>query len=200
MVHYSYEQYIELLLSWKSVVLSEESIENIATSDSNFAPTLINYYPLRNITFSGNGLINNSNDSSLGEVNSYISYTPDQLLRDLDTDFTLKNCLFVSVKLTKNADLGKYKYGSYGIGFDSRSELLFIDGSYGKNVFIFGAGTSSSVHVDSKGKNILILGEGPTQRLDDSTSTSEAYTIMEATVSYLLMLQKYINLRQMIWK
>ena len=34
--------------------------------------------------------MNNSNDSSLGEVNSYISYTPDQLLRDLDTDFTLK--------------------------------------------------------------------------------------------------------------
>ena len=90
MVHYSYEQYIELLLSWKSVVLLEESIENIATSDSNFAPTLINYYPLQNITFSGNGLMNNSNDSSLGEVNSYISYTPDQLLRDLDTDFTLK--------------------------------------------------------------------------------------------------------------
>ena len=144
--------------------------------------------------------MNNSNDSSLGEVNSYISYTPDQLLRDLDTDFTLKNCLFVSVKLTKNADLNKYKYSSYSIGFDSRSELLFIDGSYGKNVFIFGVGTSSSVHVDSKGKNILILGEGPTQRLDDSTSTSEAYTIMEATVSYLLMLQKYINLRQMIWK
>ena len=200
MVHYSYEQYIELLLSWKSVVLLEESIENIATSDSNFAPTLINYYPLRNITFSGNCLINNSNDSSLGEVNSYISYTPDQLLRDLDTDFTLKNCLFVSVKLTKNADLNKYKYSSYGIGFDSRSELLFIDGSYGKNVFIFGAGTNSSVHVDNKGKNIFILGEGPTQRLDDSTSTSEAYTIMEATVSYLLMLQKYINLRQMIWK
>ena len=43
-----------------------------------------------------------------------------------------------------------------------------------KNVFIFGADMSSSVHVDNKGKNILIHGEGPTQGLDDSTLTAEA--------------------------
>ena len=40
----------------------------------------------------------------------------------------LKN-LFGSVKLTKNADRDKYKYSGYGIGFDSRSEISFIDGS-----------------------------------------------------------------------
>ena len=33
---------------------------------------------------------------------------------------------------------------------------------------------SSSVHVDNKGKDILILGEGPTQELNDMTSTAEA--------------------------
>ena len=33
---------------------------------------------------------------------------------------------------------------------------------------------SSTVHVDNKGKNILILGEGPTQGLDDTTLTAEA--------------------------
>ena len=48
-----------------------------------------------------------------------------------------------------------------------------------KNVFIFGADISSSVHVDNKGKNILIPGEGPTQGLDDSTLTAEAkYSIL----------------------
>ena len=31
----------------------------------------------------------------------------------------------------------------------------------------------SSVHVDNKEKNILILGEGPIQRLDDTTLTAE---------------------------
>ena len=87
----------------------------------------------------------------------YISYTLGLQLRNVNTNFTLGNCLFGSVKLTKNADPDKYKYSGYGIGFDSRSEFLFTDGSYGKNVI---------------------------------------YTIMEATVSYLLMPQKYISSKQ----
>ena len=59
-----------------------------------------------------------------------------------------------------------------------------------------------------KNKDVLTLGEGPTQGLDDIILIAETkYTInftrkrfalslhymMEATVSYLLMLQKYIN-------
>ena len=44
----------------------------------------------------------------------------------------------------------------------------------GKNDIIFGADMSSSVHVDNKGKDILILGEGPTKGLDDTTLTAKA--------------------------
>ena len=33
---------------------------------------------------------------------------------------------------------------------------------------------SSSVYIDNKNKDILILGEGPTQGLDDTTLTAEA--------------------------
>ena len=44
----------------------------------------------------------------------------------------------------------------------------------GENVIIFGADMSSSVHVDNKSKDIVILGERPTQGLDDSTLTVEA--------------------------
>ena len=44
----------------------------------------------------------------------------------------------------------------------------------GKNVIIFGADMSSSVHIENKIKDILILGEGQTQRLDDTTLTAEA--------------------------
>ena len=96
-----------------------------------------------------------------------------------------------------------------GIGFDSRSAFSFTDGSTGKNVTIFGADMCSSVHIDKKNENILVFGEGPTQGLDDTPLTAKAkypinfsqsvkdlYTIMEATVSYLLMIQKYINLTQ----
>ena len=82
--------------------------------------------------------------------------------------------LIWTVKLTKNADLDKYKYSNYGIGFDSRSEFPFIDGSVGKNVIIFGVNISPSVHIGNKNKDILILGEAPTQGLDDNTLTAEA--------------------------
>ena len=65
-------------------------------------------------------------------INLYISYTLGPQLRNLNTDFTLGNCLFGSVKLTKNADLDKYKYSGYGIGFDSPLELSLPEGTMGK--------------------------------------------------------------------
>ena len=77
-------------------------------------------------------------------------------------DYILKDFLFGAVKLTKNADLDKYKYSGYSIGFDLRSEFLLSDGSIGKNVIIVGDEMISSVHIDNKCKDVLILGEGPT--------------------------------------
>ena len=44
---------------WKSKRMSEESIENVTTSDNSFDPTLINYYPLPDAKFNGHCLINN---------------------------------------------------------------------------------------------------------------------------------------------
>ena len=75
-----------------------------------------------------------------------------------------------SVKLTKNADLNKYKYSGYRKGFDSRFEFSLTDGSIGI-IFgiIFRVDMSSSVHIDNKIKCILILCEGPTQGLDNIT-------------------------------
>ena len=78
------------------------------------------------------------------------------------------------VRLTKNADPDKFNNSGCSIGFDSRSEFLFTDRSMGKYVIVFGADMSSYVHVDNKNKDILILGEGPTQGLDDATLTAEA--------------------------
>ena len=71
-----------------------------------------------------------------------------------DNDPALKNCLFGTVTLTKNADIDKYGYSGYGIGFDRRSSFLFLDGGFGQNVLIFGADTSSSTHIDNKKKDI----------------------------------------------
>ena len=41
----------------------------------------------------------------------------------------------------------------------------------------------SSMYVDNEGKYILILGEGPTQRLDDTTLTAEAKYAINFTQS-----------------
>ena len=95
-------------------------------------------------------------------------------MRDLDTDFTLGNCLFGSAKLTKNADPDKYKCSGYGVGFYSSSEFLLPDGSFGKNVIIFGPDMNSSVHVNNKGKDVLIFGKGAIEGLDGATLTVEA--------------------------
>ena len=54
------------------------------------------------------------------------------MVKNIKHRFYISNCLFESVKLTKNADSDKYKYRGYGIGFDSRSEFLFKDGSMEK--------------------------------------------------------------------
>ena len=107
-------------------------------------------------------------------INLYISYLLSPCLRNLNTDFTSKNCSLESVKLTKNTDPEKYIYSSCGRGFDSRSELSFTDGTIGKNVILFGADMSLFVHIDNKGKDILIHGEGPIQGLDETTLTAEA--------------------------
>ena len=65
-------------------------------------------------------------------------------------DPTLKNCLFGAVTLTKNADIDKYGYSGYGIGFDRRGIFSFPGGGFGQNVSIFGVDMSFSTHIDNK--------------------------------------------------
>ena len=81
------------------------------------------------------------------------------------TIMILKNCLFGVVTLSKNADIDKYGYSSYGIGFDGKSSFSFPNNGFGQDVIIFGVDMSSSAHINNKKKDILILGKGPTQGL-----------------------------------
>ena len=165
------------IYSWKSNGMPDESIENITKSDSNFASTFVDHHPLPDINFNGYCLIKNGISIPKKVISLYISYKLSPQFRNINTDFTLSNCLFGSVKLTKNADPDKYKYNGYDIGLDSRSEFLFTDWSIGRNVLFFGADMSSFVHVDNKGKDILILGKGPTQILNRTFSAEGKYTI-----------------------
>ena len=162
--------------------MSEESNENITKSDSNIASNFVDYHLLPHMNFSGHCLIKSNNSIPKKVINLYISYMLGPQLRNLNIDFTLSNCLFGPVRLTKISDLDKYT--GYGIGFDSGAEFLFTDRNFGKNVIMFGANMSSYLHVDNKGKDILILGEGPTQGLDDTTLTVEAINSITVFITY----------------
>ena len=77
--------------------------------------------------------------------------------------FHNSNCLFGSVKLTKNAEPDKYVYTGYSIGFDLRSEFsLFLELIWAHLCILI---------IREK---ILNLGEGLAQGLDDTTFTAEA--------------------------
>ena len=116
--------------------MPEESIENITKSDSNFALTFVDHHVLSDINFNGHCLINTIYTPKKVK-NISISYILNPWLRNLNTYFTLYNCLFGSVKLNKNADPDKYIYSAYGIVFDSRSVFSFTDESMEKKFIIF---------------------------------------------------------------
>ena len=72
-----------------------------------------------------------------------------------DNVFTLRNFWFGVVKLAKNADPDEYFYPRYGILFDVRGTFSLPNRSFGKNVVIFGADMSSSVHINNNTKYIF---------------------------------------------
>ena len=80
-------------------------------------------------------------------------------------DRTLKNCLFgvVTWYWTKNADIDKYGYSGYGMGFDIRERFSFPGGGFGQNVIIFGVGMSFNTHIDNKKSHISIRNRSNTR-------------------------------------
>ena len=127
------------ITSWKSKGISEESIKPLVTSDNSLNP-LINYYYYNNkirAKFTGSCLKQyHLHYKHKNIVNIYIVYKLGASTSD-DIDSTLKYCLFGAITLTKNTDIDKYGYSSYGIGFDRRSSLSFPDGGFGQNVLCF---------------------------------------------------------------
>ena len=55
----------------------------------------------------------------------------------------------------------------------NRAFTLSLSSGFVTNVIIFGAYKNSSVHIENKKNDILILGKGPTQRLDNTILTVE---------------------------
>ena len=164
--------------SWKSKGLSDESIKPPTTSDNNLTLALDDYGTKKRVKFTGSSLKQSKISYTHGTiVNIYIVYELDASSSN-DNDPTLKDCLFGVVTLTKDtADIEKYGYSGYGIGFDRRWSFSFPGGGFGQNVLIFGLDMSSSIKIDNRKKDILILGNGPTQGLEHILSAEKMYSI-----------------------
>ena len=125
-------------------------------------------------------------------VNIYIAYELGASSSHIN-DPTLKNCLFGAVTLTKNADIDKYGYSGYEIGFDRRSSFSFPSTGFGQNVLIFGVDMSFSSHIDNKKKDILVLGKGSTQGLEHTLTSEKMYSINLAVTKKKFCLSLHYN-------
>ena len=103
--------------------------------------------------------------------NSINIYKLDPLASTRDKSYTIQNALFGAMQITKDAtDYEKNDYKGYGICFDERSEFghtITEDGfahtTDARNVLIFGADMSFSVHATNRANHIYLMGTGLTQ-------------------------------------
>ena len=141
---------------WKTKGSSDETINSIKTSDYGITPYL-SYYDTNKIRVKFDGGCLKQDQGTIlhgGIVNIYIVYEISKKINMSDYP-TLGNCLFRAAKLTKNADIGKYKYSGYGIGFDRRGIFSFSGTGLGRNVIVFRVDMSSSTKIDNKKKGIF---------------------------------------------
>ena len=140
--------------------MSNDSIKTPSTSNNFLNPLLDYVYTKIIVKFSGSCSKQDKATHNHGTaVNIYIAYEISKNY-NISSYSTLENCLFGAVSLTKHVDIDQYKYSGYGIGF-------------GRNLVIFGADMSSSVHANNKTKNILVLGKDFIQGLDNTTIYAE---------------------------
>ena len=166
---------IDRVLSWQSKGLSNESIKSPATSNNSLNPRLSYNDTKIKVQYTGSCLKQPQFTFTHKKVVNISIVYELSVSSSHDSDPTIKNCLFGAVTLTKNADIEKYKYSGYGIGFDRRSSFLFTGGGFGQNVLIFGADMSTSIHIDNKKKDILVLGREPTQGLESTLTAEKMY-------------------------
>ena len=141
------------------------------------------YVYLQGNHFQQNNVLTSSNDHVLNGnvVNIYIVYKLGPLASTRDKSFTIQNALFGAMPITKNAtDNDNNNYKGYGICFDERSEFghTITEGGHAhttdaRNVLIFGADMSFSVHATNRANHIYPMGTGLTLGINDTTIYAE---------------------------
>ena len=141
------------------------------------------YVYLQGNHFQQHNVLTSNNDYVLDKnvVNIYIVYKLDPLTSTRDKRYTIQNALFGAMQITKNAtDYDKNNYKGYGICFDERSEFghTITEGGHAhttdaRNVLIFGADMSFSVHATNRANHIYLMGTGLMQGINDTTIYAE---------------------------
>ena len=162
---------------WQSVGLSDERIISVKASSLSITPFLDYYGTKTRVEFNGSCLKQSKITYTHGKiVNIYIFYETSKN-NNISNYPSLENCLFGAVSLTRNADIDRYGYSGYGIGFDRHGSFSFPGIRLGRNVIILRVDMSSTTKIDNRKKDILILGKGPTQGLEHTLTTEEIYSI-----------------------
>ena len=130
--------------------MSDERGYSITASNNKITPELSYYGTKIRVEFDGSCLKHDKVTYNYGKI--VIIYIVYEISKNyvLITYPMLENCLFGAVSLTENADIDKYKYSGYGIGFDREGEFSFGTSGFVRNCIIFGADLSSSSHANNK--------------------------------------------------
>ena len=105
-------------------------------------------------------------------LNLFIVYKLNIFPGNPTNTFTLKNCLFGTIKLTWNADKSKFTYNGWGITFDGKSISSF-DNDTKRNVVIFVVENSSSPDINDPKNNFLVFGKRPTESINSIVGRAE---------------------------
>ena len=121
-------------------------------------------------------IIPNNNNA----INIYCVYELQPITASRSDTFKIQNALFGAMQITKNTDISKYNYKGYGICFDERGtfghtikEGNFDHTTNARNVLIFGADMSSSVHATNRANHIYVMGKAFVLGINDTTIYAE---------------------------
>ena len=110
-------------------------------------------------------------------VNIYIVYKLST--KCISSSNALENCLFGATEVNKpnnTTDPRKWQYSGYDLAFDRTGQFTHNNGSQARNIIMFGADISTSIHSTNKTQNILVLDHAFIQKIN--------YTVIYAERSF----------------
>ena len=170
--------------TWKSTGIFnylDNSNMNAVSDSGGDLPDLKNdgrvYFYLSGNHFQQNKVIIPNNNNV---INIYCVYELQPITASRSHTFTVQNALFGAMQITKTVDTSKNNYKGYGICFDGGGrfghtikEGNFSHTTNARNVLIFGADMSSSVHATNRANHIYVMGDAFVQDINDTTIYAE---------------------------